>query len=148
MESTVFSVAAGLSADFTLHYSVAYRTSPLKGEREGRVKFATSHIGPAIFMGSITTFIAGLVMVPSSILVYIQMAEFLMLVMFVSWVYSTFFFLPLCAAVGPTGYVGQLTWDKCFPPSSTLPPPQHLELGYTAQYRTNETPDEVLYDVP
>ena len=59
MESTVFSVAAGLSADFTLHYSVAYRTSLFKSRRDVRVKYSITHIGPAIFMGALTTFIAG-----------------------------------------------------------------------------------------
>lgn len=54
----------------------------------------------------------GLVMLPSTILSYIQMAQFLMLVMFVSWVYSTFFFLPLCAVIGPVGTTCQLTFKK------------------------------------
>ena len=47
-------------------------------------------------------------MVPAKVLVYFQMAQFLMLVMVVSWVYSTFFFLPLCMVIGPTGNFGQL----------------------------------------
>ena len=51
-------------------------------------------------------------MTPSQVLVYIQMSQFLMLVMFVSWLFSTFFFLPLCAVIGPTGNVGQLTCKK------------------------------------
>jgi len=51
-------------------------------------------------------------MAPSHVLVYLQMAQFLMLVMFISWVYSTLFFLPLCAFIGPTGNVGQLTCKK------------------------------------
>ena len=59
LESIVFSVAAGLSADFTLHYSVAYQTSLHKNDRIERVKGALSHIGPAILMGACTTFIAG-----------------------------------------------------------------------------------------
>ena len=54
----------------------------------------------------------GLVMAPSHVLVYLQMAQFLMLVMFVSWVYSTLFFLPLCAFIGPSGNTGQLTCKK------------------------------------
>ncbi|XP_057308069.1 protein dispatched homolog 1-like isoform X2 [Hydractinia symbiolongicarpus] len=112
MESVVFSVAAGLSADFTLHYSVAYKTSIIQDKRVERVKSAISNIGPAIAMGAFTTFIAGLVMLPSTILSYIQMAQFLMLVMFVSWVYSTFFFLPLCAVIGPVGTTCQLTFNK------------------------------------
>ena len=59
MESVVFSVAAGLSADFTLHYSVTYRTSLLTTDRVERTKSSLSHIGAAILMGAFTTFIAG-----------------------------------------------------------------------------------------
>ena len=51
-------------------------------------------------------------MVPAKVLVYNQMAQFLMLVMVVSWFYSTFFFLPLCMAIGPTKNFGQLTCKK------------------------------------
>ena len=59
MESVVFSVAAGLSADFTLHYSVAYRTSLIINDRVERTKSSLEHIGAAILMGAFTTFIAG-----------------------------------------------------------------------------------------
>lgn len=48
-------------------------------------------------------------MFPATVLVYYQMAQFLMLLMVVSWTYSTFFFLPLCMVAGPTGSFGQLT---------------------------------------
>jgi len=112
MESVIFSVAAGLAADFTLHYSVAYKTSLMKEDRVERTKSSLSHIGAAILMGAFTTFVAGLVMVPSQVLVYFQMAQFLMLTMFVSWMYSTFFFLPLCMVMGPTNNFGQLTCSK------------------------------------
>ena len=59
MESVVFSVAAGLSADFTLHYSVAYRTSLIINDRVERTRSSLEHIGAAILMGAFTTFIAG-----------------------------------------------------------------------------------------
>ena len=59
VESTVFSVAAGLSADFTLHYSIAYRSSTMKADRKERSADALSRMGPPIFMGAFTTFIAG-----------------------------------------------------------------------------------------
>ena len=51
-------------------------------------------------------------MLPSTILSYQQFGTFLMVVMFYSWLYSTFFFLPLCAIIGPKGYYGQLTCGK------------------------------------
>ena len=58
LESIVVSVAVGLSVDFTLHYGVAYTVSSQKG-RVDQVKFALGHIGPAVTLAAITTFIAG-----------------------------------------------------------------------------------------
>ena len=58
LESLTISVAVGLSVDFTLHYGVAYSISNEKG-RTQQVKYALSHIGPAVTLASITTFIAG-----------------------------------------------------------------------------------------
>ena len=40
---------------------------------------------------------------PSTVGCYVQTGQFLMVVLSFSWIYATFFFLPLCAAVGPTG---------------------------------------------
>ena len=59
IESLIFSVSAGLAADFTLHYSVAYKASLIKGCRIERTKFALTHMGPSIMMGAFTTFMAG-----------------------------------------------------------------------------------------
>ena len=51
-------------------------------------------------------------MSPASVLAYIRMSHFLMLIMIVSWFFSTFYFLPLCAVAGPIGTFGQLTCGK------------------------------------
>ena len=59
MESVVFCVATGLSADFTLHYSVAYQRVQSSENRIERTKKALSNIGGAVFMGAVTTFISG-----------------------------------------------------------------------------------------
>ena len=56
-------------------------------------------------------------MVPSTVLCYVQIGHFLMVVMFFSWMYSTFFFLPLCASIGPTGHAGEF---RCRKNSRTL----------------------------
>lgn len=48
-------------------------------------------------------------MAPASVLVYIQASHFLMTLMTFSWLYATFFFLPLCAVIGPTGNFGQIS---------------------------------------
>ena len=59
MESIIFSVAAGLAVDFTLHYGVAYRCATDKRSRAKRVKYSFQHLGSAIAMGAFTTFVSG-----------------------------------------------------------------------------------------
>ena len=59
VESIVISTAAGLAVDFTIHYGIAYRISPRKDDQKERVRYALTHIGPAVAMGALTTFIAG-----------------------------------------------------------------------------------------
>lgn len=59
MESIIFSVAAGLAVDFTLHYGVAYRCAPDKSSRAKRVNYSFTHLGSAVAMGAFTTFISG-----------------------------------------------------------------------------------------
>ena len=59
LESIVMSVAVGLSIDFTMHYGVAYRLAPERGNREKRVCHSLVHIGSAITMAALTTFLTG-----------------------------------------------------------------------------------------
>ena len=59
LESIVMSVAVGLSIDFTMHYGVAYRLAPDKKQRESRVRYSLVHIGSAITMAALTTFLTG-----------------------------------------------------------------------------------------
>lgn len=59
LESIVFSVSVGLSIDFTMHYGVAYRLAPRKDDRKERVKYSLVHIGSAIMMAALTTFVTG-----------------------------------------------------------------------------------------
>ncbi|XP_022101307.1 protein dispatched homolog 1-like [Acanthaster planci] len=106
LESVILSVAVGLSVDFTVHYGVAYRIAPEK-DRESRVVFSLGRMGSAITMAALTTFVAGALMMPSSVLSYTQMGTFLMLIMAISWVFSTFYFQSLCRTIGPEGSLGQ-----------------------------------------
>ncbi|XP_020897275.2 protein dispatched homolog 1 isoform X2 [Exaiptasia diaphana] len=108
LESIVLSVAVGLSIDFTMHYGVAYRLSPNREDRKDRVRYSFMHVGPAVFMATFTTFITGLVMMPADVLVYIQLGQFIMIVMFFSWLFSNFAFMSLNAFIGPTGNFAQL----------------------------------------
>ena len=59
LESIVLSVSVGLSIDFTMHFGVAYRLSPDKSSRSTRVRYALVHIGSAVSMAALTTFITG-----------------------------------------------------------------------------------------
>ena len=59
LESIVMSVAVGLSIDFTMHYGVAYRLAPDKSQRHSRVRYSLAHIGSAITMAALTTFLTG-----------------------------------------------------------------------------------------
>ena len=101
LESITVSVSVGLSVDFTAHYAVGYLLAPHKGDRERRVEHATTRLSPAITVAAITTFVAGLGLMPSSVLAYNKFGTFLMMVMFFSWFYSVFLFLGLLAAFGP-----------------------------------------------
>ncbi|XP_060048438.1 protein dispatched homolog 1 isoform X2 [Erinaceus europaeus] len=107
LESVTISVAVGLSVDFTVHYGVAYRLAP-DADREGKVIFSLSRMGSAIAMAALTTFVAGAMMMPSTVLAYTQLGTFMMLIMCVSWAFATFFFQCVCRCLGPQGTCGQI----------------------------------------
>uniref|UniRef100_A0A8C5KVJ3 Protein dispatched homolog 1 n=1 Tax=Jaculus jaculus TaxID=51337 RepID=A0A8C5KVJ3_JACJA len=107
LESVTISVAVGLSVDFAVHYGVAYRLAA-DPDREGKVVFSLSRMGSAIAMAALTTFVAGAMMMPSTVLAYTQLGTFMMLIMGVSWAFATFFFQCLCRCLGPQGSCGQI----------------------------------------
>lgn len=111
LESVTISIAVGLSIDFTLHYGMAYRLSP-DLDREMRVVCATSRMGSPVAMAALTTFLAGALIMPSVILAYQKLGIFLMLVMSISWIYSTFFYQSLLRIIGPQGGFGQFYWPS------------------------------------
>ncbi|CAH1263796.1 DISP1 [Branchiostoma lanceolatum] len=115
LESVIMSVAVGLSVDFSVHYGVAYRLAPEK-DRESRVIFSLSRMGSAITMAALTTFVAGALMMPSTVLSYVQLGTFLMLVMTISWGYATFFFQSLCRMLGPEGNCCHISVPACHLP--------------------------------
>lgn len=111
LESVTISVAVGLSVDFAVHYGVAYRLAP-DADREGKVIFSLSRMGSAIAMAALTTFVAGAMMMPSTVLAYTQLGTFMMLIMCISWAFATFFFQCLCRCLGPQGTYGQIPLPK------------------------------------
>ncbi|KAK2890437.1 protein dispatched homolog 1 [Channa argus] len=111
LESVTISVAVGLSVDFAVHYGVAYRLAP-EPDREGKVIFSLSRMGSAIAMAALTTFVAGAMMMPSTVLAYTQLGTFMMLIMCISWAFATFFFQCMCRCLGPQGTCGQIPLPK------------------------------------
>ncbi|XP_028405607.1 protein dispatched homolog 1-like [Dendronephthya gigantea] len=109
LESITLSISVGLSVDFTLHYGVAYVLAADRTNRKLRVSFSMTCMSSAISMAAFTTFIAGAIASQSRVLSYIQMGQFLMIIMSVSWVYATFFFQALCSIIGPENNSGQIT---------------------------------------
>ncbi len=111
IESLMLSLAVGLSIDFTIHYGVAYKLCK-ENQSSVRVRQASSDVGPAVLMACLTTFIAGLAMMPTRIVAFQQLGIFLMLIMTFSWLYATFFFQALLSAFGPNGDSWQLSIQK------------------------------------
>ena len=56
--------------------------------------------------------VVGVMMMPSVVLAYFQLGQFLMIVMVMSWFYATFIFQSLCAVAGPKDNFGQLSITK------------------------------------
>ncbi|CAL1292977.1 unnamed protein product [Larinioides sclopetarius] len=111
LESTTVSIAIGLAVDLTLHYGVAYRLSAQE-DRESSVIFALSHVGSPVAMAAFTTFMAGALIFPSIVLAYLQIGTFLVILMSVSWLYSTFFFMSLLSWIGPQSGQLQLNYPS------------------------------------
>ncbi|XP_063429567.1 protein dispatched homolog 1-like isoform X1 [Mytilus trossulus] len=112
LEAVILTVALGMSVDYTLHYAVVYRLSP-DIDRENKIVSCVHSMGSVITMAAITTFLAGALMMPATVLVYKKFGIFLMLVISVSWTYSTIFFLSLLCICGPMGNFGQFKWPTC-----------------------------------
>ncbi len=92
-------------------------------ERFVRIGDIFDRVGSAVLMAAFTTFLAGLSMYPSGLTSFTKMGQFLMLVMCTSYLFATFFFVPMCAMFGPTRDFGNLNFKewtlvlvRCFRP--------------------------------
>ena len=107
VESVTLTMSVGLSIDFCIHYGMGYRLSELV-DRKLRVQESFRKVAAAIFMAAGTTFIAGACIMPATILFYVQLGSFFMIVMTFSWLFATFFFQSLCYVIGPNGNFAQI----------------------------------------
>lgn len=115
LESIAVSTAIGLAVDFSLHYGVNYRYFSVENDRLSATKSALANMAGPTAMAALTTGLAGALMLPSSVLAYIQIGIFLVIVMLVSWLYSTFLFSSILSTIGPERGFGQfhLPFTKC-----------------------------------
>ncbi|XP_035891595.1 protein dispatched [Anopheles stephensi] len=111
LESVAVSTAIGLAVDFSLHYGVHYRLST-EPDRRSSTRFSLQRMLGPTAMAAITTGIAGALMLPSSVLAYIQIGVFLVIVMSISWLYATFFLMSLLRVAGPQYGFGQFRYPK------------------------------------
>jgi hypothetical protein len=77
-------------------------------QRFRRMKNSLTRVGSAVFIAGFTSFLAGLSMAPSKLTSFSQMGFFLMLIMFISWLFATWFFLPLLSFIGPIDKFGDI----------------------------------------
>ena len=74
---------------------------------------ASVRVGSVVTAAALSSFLAGLLVLPSTIDAYRQLGKFLMLVMSISWLYATFFFQSLLRVLGPLGSFGQFHIPLC-----------------------------------
>lgn len=74
------------------------------------MKSSLTVMGVSISSASATTFIAGAVMCFSKTLFFYKFGVFLVLIMSLSWLLSTFFLTSLLAVAGPVGKWGYIWW--------------------------------------
>ena len=90
---------------------MSYRASSFEN-RLDRVTVALKQMGGPTLMAAITSGAAGVLMLPSHVLPYIQIGVFLLIVMGVSWMYATFFLCPLLAIAGPSSTFAQFQYPQ------------------------------------
>ncbi len=130
LESVAITLIIGLSVDFTLHYAIMYKVSATSRMRRRRksscgsslsqeqqqqqqqqrcepssseadVVFSVSQMAAPVSMAALTTSIAGLCLLPSRVLAYVQIGTFIAVVTSASLVYSTFFLQSLLSVFAP-----------------------------------------------
>ncbi|XP_053451285.1 protein dispatched homolog 2 isoform X2 [Nycticebus coucang] len=99
----------GLSVDFTINYCISYHLCP-HPDRLSRVAFSLRQTSCATAMGTAALFAAGVLMLPTTVLLYRKLGITLMMVKCISCAFASFFFQSLCCFFGPEKNCGQILW--------------------------------------
>lgn len=121
IEALFISSAAGLSVDFIANYCISYSLAP-HSDKIGKVAHSTKKMGCPVAIVSGAFFSMGIIMLPSTALVFRKLGIFLFLVKCVACGFATFFFQSLCCFFGPQKNCGTIPLP-CFSEKSdgTLP---------------------------
>ncbi|MFT7817299.1 protein dispatched homolog 2 [Arapaima gigas] len=109
LEALFISSAAGLSVDFAANYCISYSLAP-HSDRLGRVAHSIKRMGCPVATGAGTYFCMGVIMLPTTALLFRKLGIFLLLVKCVACGFATFFFQSLCCFFGPQKNCGQIFW--------------------------------------
>lgn len=96
-------IAIGLTVDYSAHIAHAFMSSR-KGSRVERVKEAVVNIGPAVFHGGFSTFLAFVALAGSKSYVFLSFFKLLFLVVIFGLFHGLVFLPVLLSLVGPRAY--------------------------------------------
>lgn len=99
-ESIITTICISLSVHFSQHYTIEYQTSCEDSPRATAISRALFLIAYPSIMGAITTVISGTFMLSSVVMPFTHLGMFLIAVMAISWIYSTFFLLSFISLFG------------------------------------------------
>ncbi|XP_030634226.1 protein dispatched homolog 2 [Chanos chanos] len=107
VEALFISAAAGLSVDFAANYGISYSLAP-HNDRLGRVAHSLKRMGCPVATCAGAYFCVGIIMLPSTALLFRKLGIFLLLVKCVACGFATFFFQSLCCFFGPQKNCGKI----------------------------------------
>uniref|UniRef100_A0A7E4VBD6 SSD domain-containing protein n=1 Tax=Panagrellus redivivus TaxID=6233 RepID=A0A7E4VBD6_PANRE len=92
LEAVILVLVVSLSFDYTLHYGAAV---PRTGCKIHRIETAVKRALAPVSMAALSSFLAGVLLLMSKTHAFFQVATFLVLSGTISWLFATFFYLPL-----------------------------------------------------
>ena len=116
LESVCLAILIGISCDFVIHFSHAYKYFPGERSRTDRTKHTVLHMGPSILAAAATTFSAAAIMLLCKLQFFTKFASVLFFTMLHSTIGTFVGFLVMVDLFGPsnpTKFVDKQL-DKCF----------------------------------
>lgn len=110
-ESIAGIIVIGFSVDYVVHLAHMYMDGFHVGgysDRESRILYSLEKMGGTVFAGAVTTAGSGAVMWICQLTFFTKMAVLITMTILFSLFYSTLFFIPLCALIGPNGTFGDV----------------------------------------